>query len=70
MLVVSPSTISVLETRGGRWFSDRQIVKGADAMYMPLDRWVAAHPQAAGWIFALTGVVMVGDFCLILSKML
>jgi hypothetical protein len=48
------------------WYSDRQLVKGADAMHLPLDRWVAGSPRAAGWIITVAGLVLVGDFGIML----
>jgi hypothetical protein len=62
MLAFSPDKLAALESKGGKWFSDRQIAKGADTMNDPLDKLVSAHPRAAGWFFALAGVVMMGDF--------
>ena len=62
MLGFFPVALAVLETRGGRWFSDRQFVRGADAMNLSLDNCVAAFPRSAGWIITVAGLALVGDF--------
>jgi hypothetical protein len=66
MLGFFPEALAVLEARGGRWYSDRRLVKGADVMNLSLDNWVAASPRVAGWIITVAGLVLVGDFGLLL----
>ena len=60
MLAFFPDALAALEARGGRWYSDRQLVKGADAMNLSLDNWVAASPRAAGGIMTLAGLFLMG----------
>jgi hypothetical protein len=62
MLAFFPEKMAALEIKGGRWFSDRKIAKGADTMKAPLDHWVVAHPRLAGWVIAVIGAMMVADF--------
>ncbi len=66
MLGFFPDALAALEARGGRWYSERRLVKGADAMNLSLDNWVAASPRAAGWIIAVAGLILVGDFGIML----
>ncbi len=66
MLGFFPGALAMLEARGGRWYSERQLVKGADAMNFSLDNWVAASPRFAGWIITVAGLVLVGDFGIVL----
>ena len=61
-----PQVIAALEARGGHWYSDRQLVKGGDAMNLSLDGWVAASPRAAGWIMIVAGLVLAIDFGIML----
>ena len=66
MLGFYPAAITALEASGGRWYSDRRLVKGADKMHLSLDQWVAAYPRSAGVIFMLTTLILVGNFGFIL----
>lgn len=66
MLGFFPHALTALEARGGRWYSDRQLVKGANTMNLALDKWVAASPRAAGWIMVVAGLVLAIDFGIIL----
>jgi hypothetical protein len=70
MLELFPDKLAMLETKGGHWFSDRQIAKGADAINDPLDRLVATYPRIAGSIIALVGVLMMADFGFMWFKLL
>jgi hypothetical protein len=58
MLGLSPSALTALETRVDRWYSHRQIDKGADKMHLALDRWVESFPRTAGWSIAVGAVVV------------
>jgi hypothetical protein len=68
-LAFFPQQLATLEKKGGLWFSDRRIAKGADNMNMPLDTWVTAHSRLAGWVFAVIGAVMSVDFAILLAKL-
>lgn len=61
-----PDALAALEARGGRWYSYQRLVTGADAMNLSLDQWVAASPRAAGWVITVAGLVLVGDFGIVL----
>lgn len=67
MLGFFPDALAALEARGSRWYSDRQLVKGGDAMNLSLDNWVAASPRAAGWLITVAGLVLVGNYGIMLS---
>lgn len=66
MLGFFPGALAALEARGGRWYSERQLVKSADEMNLSLDNWVAASPRSAGWIITVAGLVLVADFAIML----
>lgn len=63
-----PETMNALEARGGRWFSQRQMSKGAAAPHLTLDHWVEAHPRAAGWVIIAFALFLIGAFALIVPK--
>jgi hypothetical protein len=70
MLELFPEKLAALETKGGHWFSDRQVAKGADAINDPLDRLVANYPRIAGSIIAVVGALMMADFGFMWFKLL
>jgi len=53
-----PHLLGILEKCANRWVSSRQIVRGADKMHLPLDRWFEASPRAAGGILAVAALFM------------
>ena len=53
MLIFSADALRALETRVNRWYSFRQLGKGADTMHLTLDEWVETFPRATGWMLAL-----------------
>lgn len=57
MLGFFPKAAFALETGSGRWYSFRGASKGADVMYLSLDKWVAASPRATGWIIVAVALV-------------
>ena len=66
LLVFFPAALSRLEARGGDWYSERRMVKGADAMNTGLDARVAANPRAAGILITLVALLLIGAFGLLL----
>ncbi len=58
MLVFSIEDLRALEARLNRWYSPRQLVKGADTMHLTLDKWVEAFPRTAGWMLALGAAIV------------
>ncbi len=66
MLGFFPDALIALEARGGHWYSERQLAKGADTMNLTLDKWVAAFPRASGWIITFFALVLVGAYGLML----
>jgi hypothetical protein len=69
MLGFFPGALAALEARGGRWYSDRALAKGADTMHLSLDVWVAAWPRVAGWVITVAALVLVGDLGMMLFGM-
>jgi sulfite exporter TauE/SafE len=66
MLGFFPDALAALEARGSHWYSDRQLVRGGDAMNLSLDNWVAVFPRSAGWIIAVAGLSLVSVFGIML----
>lgn len=66
VLAFSPGRLMALEARGGDWYSERRVVKGADTMNTGLDAQVAARPRAAGIIIIVLALLLVGAFGLLL----
>jgi hypothetical protein len=58
MLVVSPGALRALESRVNRWYSPRQLGKGADTMHLSLDRWFEAHPRTAGSLLTVSAAIV------------
>jgi hypothetical protein len=58
MLVLSADALRALEARVNRWYSPRQLGKGADTMHLTLDRWVETFPRTAGWMLALGAAIV------------
>lgn len=58
MLVVSPGALHALEARANRWYSPRQLGKGADTMHLSLDRWFEAHPRTAGSLLTASAAIV------------
>lgn len=61
MLGFFPKALDILEARANKWYSFRNITRGADTMHLPLDKWVATYPRAAGWIIVLLALFVVID---------
>ena len=53
-----PRVLGALEMRTNRWYSSRQLGKGADDMHLPLDRWFESSPRAAGWSLAVASLIL------------
>lgn len=66
VLAFAPGLLSRVEARGGDWYSERRMVKGADAMNTGLDAQVAARPRAAGIIIVVLALLLIGAFGLLL----
>ena len=58
MLVVAPGALQALESRVNRWYSPRQLGKGADTMHLSLDRWFEAHPRTAGSLLTVGAAIV------------
>ncbi len=68
MLVFSTDDLRALEARLNRWFSPRQLAKGADTMHLTLDEWVETFPRTAGWMLALgAAVVLIASIIVLLG---
>lgn len=66
LLAFAPEKLARIEAQGGDWYSERRLVKGADAMNTGLDAQVAARPRAAGIIIVVLALLLVGAFGLLL----
>lgn len=69
LLAFYPETLVTMEARGSRWFSQRQAVRGADAMHNVLDHWVERHPRAAGGMIVVFALGLIGGFGLLLPAL-
>lgn len=69
LLAVSPDTVVRLESGSGRWYSERQVTKGADRQNLKLDAWVEANPRPAGWGIVFFALTLIGAFGLMLPKL-
>lgn len=58
ILAFFPRLLGRLEAGSNRWISSRQMIKGADEMHLPLDRWFAASPRIFGIVLALAALVL------------
>lgn len=58
MLAFFPRKLQAFESRSNRWFSSRQIAKGADEVHLPLDRWFQKSPRTAGCILAVAALIL------------
>jgi hypothetical protein len=58
MLVFSTDALRALEARVNRWYSTRQLGKGADTMHLTLDEWVDTFPRTTGWMLALGAAIV------------
>jgi hypothetical protein len=70
LLAFFPDRLRALEARANRWYSPRQAFGSSpDAMHMTLDRWVEAHPRAAGWIIVVSASAVVAGSAIVLSRL-
>ncbi len=68
MLAFFPAIVVAVETRGSRWYSERQLTKGSDKLNLELDTWLAVYPRLAGGIILLFALSLVGTFGMMLPK--
>ena len=69
MLVFSTGALRALEARVNRWYSPRQLGKGADTMHLTLDTWVETFPRTAGWMLALgASIVLIASMIVWLGR--
>lgn len=61
-----PRALATLEMRTNRWYSTRQLVKDADEMHLPLDRWFESSPRTAGCILAVAALILTVNSALVL----
>lgn len=62
LLAFFPDRVAQLEAQAGRWISVRQATKGGDDMRIKLDSWVVVYPRMIGAAILVFGLVMVGTF--------
>ena len=69
MLVFSTGALRAFEARVNRWYSPRQLGKGADTMHLTLDEWVETFPRTAGWMLALgAAIVLIASMIMWLGR--
>jgi hypothetical protein len=68
MLAFFPQAVDALEARVNKWYSFRNISRGADTMHLTLDNWVAAFPRTAGGIIVVTALFVVIDAVIMLLR--
>jgi hypothetical protein len=66
ILGFAPRVLATLELRTNHWYSSRQIIKGADTMHLPLDRWFEISPRLAGGILAVAALVLTVSSAIVL----
>lgn len=66
LLAFFPGVLAGIESRGSTWYSERRMVKGADAMNTGLDAQVAAHPRASGAVIVVLALLLIGAFGMLL----
>lgn len=67
LLAFFPDTLRAIEARGGDWYSERKMARGADTVHVTsLDTWVAAYPRPAGVIITVFALGLIGAFGLLL----
>lgn len=69
LLAFFPDRVAKLEAQAGRWISMRQATKGADDMRIKLDSWVEVYPRAIGGAITVFGLLMVGLFGSVASRL-
>ena len=70
LLVLMPERLRKLETRANEWHSSRRALGGvADAMYMPLDKWVEHYPRLAGAVIAAGAFAIAIGSVMVLARM-
>jgi hypothetical protein len=61
-----PRVLGTLETRVNRWYSPRQIGKGADEMILTFDKWIEYSPRTAGWIISISALIVAVNSAVVL----
>ncbi len=70
LLVLMPETLRRLEARANVWHSSRKALGGvADAMYMPLDKWVEHYPRLAGAVIAAGAFAIAIGSVMVLARL-
>ena len=62
MLGFFPGTIQAVEAHSARWYSTRRMTPLAEKMHLPLDKWVAASPRAAGLLLIFPALAVTAYF--------
>ncbi|HZP92129.1 MAG TPA: hypothetical protein VFB20_04515 [Burkholderiales bacterium] len=69
LLIAAPRALSAAESRLDHWYSSRRFAEGADAVHLPLDRWVEKHPRVTGWTVLLGALAVVaGTWVLLFAR--
>ncbi len=68
MLLFAPQAWRALEVRANRWYSTRQLLRGADESHEALDRLVEAFPRASGVVLCAASLVASIAFAILLFR--
>jgi hypothetical protein len=58
MMLFFPRPLGALEVHLNRWYSTRRLIPDGDEMNAKLDRLVEKHPAPAGWIIAISSLLV------------
>jgi hypothetical protein len=58
LMLFFPARLAAFEARMNRWYSSSRLLAADEAMHMPLEPRVEAHPRAAGWLIAFASLVV------------
>lgn len=68
LILFFPSRLAALEARLNKWYSTRHILPPTgESMRYPLDMLVEASPRLAGWLIAVSSLVVVAAMALLLA---
>lgn len=66
LVLFFPGALRALEARINRWVSTRHLLSPESGrMRTPLDLLVEAYPRAAGWVIAMSSLIVAASVCLL-----
>lgn len=71
LMLFFPARMTALETRLDKWYSTRQVLPPTgESMRYPLDMLVEASPRAAGWLIAISSLLVAAAMAALLAARL